>query len=78
MAARCLVELQVPESQAEVFEQNFVRAGKMDAGELNPQSKWQKESHEGRAYFYHPDSKVLTLKVPAEGITDDLLVPESK
>jgi hypothetical protein len=55
----------------EEFEKTFVRAGKMDSGELNPQSPWLKFTHQGRVFFYHRDTNALSLKAPAEGIVQD-------
>jgi hypothetical protein len=56
---------------AEEFERCFIRAGKTDSGELNPQSPWCKFTQQGRAFFYHRDTKAFSLKAPGEGIRQD-------
>ena len=39
------------EADTEAFEKDFVRAGKIDSGEINPQSDWIKVSCGERAYY---------------------------
>ena len=55
---------------AEGFQKGFVRAGKMDSGEINLKSKWVKYSCKGRALYQKQGTKlaVNSLKAPAEGV----------
>eukprot|EP01045_Picozoa_sp_COSAG04_P005032 COSAG04_NODE_227_length_19396_cov_29.887547_13_plen_1562_part_00 len=53
------------------FERRFVRAGKMDSGELNSKSPWDKYTCGDRAYYYNTDTKAYSLQVPAEGFYEE-------
>ena len=57
---------------SEVFEESFVAAGKMDSGELkNRHSRWTKRTYQGRAYYFHEDTKVYSLTLRAGGVDSE-------
>ena len=76
-------EQEMSESQSAVFERCFIVAGKMDSGELNPQSQWAKFTYQGRAYYqnYHrkrDTQSMLMLEAPAEGVASNVEMSESQ
>ena len=57
-------------------EKEFIKAGKMDSGELNLRSAWvnytcQDDTSCDRMYFVNTDASLLSLEAPGEGVRDE-------
>eukprot|EP01043_Picozoa_sp_COSAG02_P007921 COSAG02_NODE_245_length_27293_cov_16.488012_8_plen_726_part_00 len=61
------------EADTVLFEEEFIRAGKMDAGEINLRSAWIKYICEDkRVYFFNTVTSIYSFRAPAEKVKDEV------
>ena len=55
------------QEEEQKFEKDMITARRMDGGELNAQSEWERVVCGGRAYYFHEVSERFSLERPEEG-----------